>query len=226
MKCPACGHDNIPGDDECSHCLADLTSLDGLESKTNATPIKEILKQPLLTLEPRQAIYVSPQTTLLQAVQKMNEIKSGCVIVEDFSGNVVGIVTERDVLYHMPHNLSDLTKIKVSDIMTTHVEVLKEDNALSHALHQMSVKKFRHIPVINKDNSLGIISVRDVLKFITKNLGKITPAPVKKTKPKPKKVVKKAKAKTKPKKTIKKSAKKPAKKAPKSKVKPKKKKKK
>ncbi|EKD41906.1 MAG: CBS protein, partial [uncultured bacterium] len=159
--------------------------------------IHKVLDQPLSSLNPRPAVCVRPSVTLAEAIRLMNEIKAGCILVENSQGKLAGIVTERDIMTHLPDKWNKLDVLVVSELMTEHVEALRYDNSLNQALHQMSVKRFRHIVVYNAEGDPEVLSTRDLFKYLSPYL-KISKA-TKKTSTKissPKKQVKKVIKKT------------------------------
>lgn len=168
MKCPYCGTNNIAGADSCESCDEDFSQLDGLARKQE--PVKGLVKHPLSYLGPKEAVRVNQNTPVYEAVKKMNEIRAGCVLVENRHGDLVGIVTERDILMRTSCNGADLEKTRVSEIMTRDVETLNDHSTLAFGFHLMSVKRVRHVPVIRPHQEPGVISARDLLKYIAKNL--------------------------------------------------------
>jgi len=171
MKCPSCGADNIAGIDLCESCETSLASLDGITIPKSGIG-KILMRDPLSKLSPREAVCVKEDDSVFDTVKRMNLMKHGCAIVEDDQGELMGIVTERDILFRLSikSSVSELTKIKVAEVMTYNVEALKEEDTLAYALNQMSVKRCRHIPVLRKKYKPGILSARDVLKYIAKHL--------------------------------------------------------
>lgn len=168
MKCPFCGNDNISGTDECESCHGDLASLDGVVPRTK---IEKVLMRDLISkLEPRKAMTVQGETTVLEAVHKMNEAKVGCVLIEK-NGRLDGIVTERDVVFKVLSRTADLSKVTTAEIMTRSPDSLTEDDTLAYAVNKMSVGGFRHIPIVKKEKPVGIISVRDVLRYLSQLFG-------------------------------------------------------
>ncbi|MDO8519438.1 MAG: CBS domain-containing protein [Deltaproteobacteria bacterium] len=165
MKCPFCSHQNIPGEDTCDSCGENLASLDGIKPKE-----RHLMHDPLTLLAPKQAAVVTMETNVWEAVKKMNEVRQGCVLVQDKSGEIQGIVTERDILFKTSGDSSELKKMKVTQIMTANVEKLSDDSPLAVALHQMSVKRLRHLPIVKEGEAPRILSARDLLKHISKHL--------------------------------------------------------
>ncbi len=165
MKCPACGYSNIPGTDECESCHEDLASIDGLVPKTKIE--KVLMNDPISRLQPRQPVIVKKEINLLQAVKIMNAAKIGCALV-GANGELEGILTERDVVFKALSQEKDLSKIPVGQVMTAKPESLSENDTLAFAVNKMAVGGFRHIPILRGGKPVGVISVRDVLRYLSK----------------------------------------------------------
>ena len=163
MKCPYCGFNNIKGSDECESCGENLASLDGVIPRTKME--KVLMSDPISKLAPRTLLAVSTKTKISEAVSKMNASKVGCVLVLE-NTDIRGILTERDVLHKALATGKDLDKTTVDTIMTPRVESLSEDDSLAYAVNRMAVGGYRHIPILKNGKPTGIISIRDVLKYL------------------------------------------------------------
>jgi CBS domain-containing protein len=94
----------------------------------------------------------------------MNDARVGCVLVTQ-GDRLVGILTERDVLKKVVGKF-ELDNL-VERFMTKNPETVRMDDGIAYALHKMHIGGYRHIPVIdNEGRPVGVISVRDLLKFI------------------------------------------------------------
>lgn len=165
IKCPFCGHKNIGGTDECESCHEDLTSWGGAGSRS---PIERILMEDSISrLRPRPAIVVKKETSVLEAVRKMNSGKFGCLLVGD-SHRLEGILTERDILFKVLGTEKDLSKVAVSQVMTADPETLSEEDTLAYAVNKMSLGGFRHIPILKEGRPVSVISSRDVLCYLSR----------------------------------------------------------
>lgn len=165
MICPFCGFKNIPGSDECKSCNEDLSSFDEVSPKSKFERV--LMEDPLSRLKPRQPLSVSAKMSVLEASHAMNTGKVGAVLVME-GERLVGILTERDVIFKVLGKKPDLSKVLVSDIMTKDPTTLAEEDSLAHAINQMAVGSYRHIPITRKGKPIGIISVRDVVTYLTK----------------------------------------------------------
>lgn len=173
MICPTCGHDNIPGVDECAECLTSLSQED-LPTPTTAVHLS-IMTDPISALDPPPPVCVSPETSLAEAISRLKMNNVGALLITDADGKLIGIFTERDVLYKVAGQVRDLSAIPVSRVMTPNPTALKATVPIAHALHLMSLHGFRHIPIVDNDGRpQGLPSFRGMVKFIGTNLAPAT----------------------------------------------------
>ena len=92
----------------------------------------------------------------------------GSLLVIDDDGMLVGILSERDLLTKVAGIHDDYAERPVREFMTTGPEAVDEDDTLAFALHKMDVGGYRHVPVVKGGQPLGMLSVRDMLRHITK----------------------------------------------------------
>ncbi|MBI2082530.1 MAG: CBS domain-containing protein [Deltaproteobacteria bacterium] len=165
MICPACGKKNIDGVDECEFCLQNLSSLDGVLPTTKFT--KALMEDPIAKMKPRDGLWVSPKALIREAIQKMTDNHVGCIFVGN-QDQIEGLVTERDILFKVLGKDKKAFANPIRSIMTADPVVLDESDSLAYALNQMSVAGFRHLPIHREGKGLGIISVRDILRHLSK----------------------------------------------------------
>ena len=88
----------------------------------------------------------------------------GCLIVEQ-QGTLAGIFTERDVLNKISEELP--LDRPVSEFMTVSPTAIEPDDSIAYALHTMDLGGYRHLPIVDGGGKpIGIISVRDILRFL------------------------------------------------------------
>ena len=97
----------------------------------------------------------------------------GCVLVVDSEDNLTGIITERDVLNRFSDDISRMTQ-PVADFMTGSPVTVSQDDSIGYALHAMDLGGYRHLPVVDDDDCpIGVISVRDILRFLCVRFAKL-----------------------------------------------------
>lgn len=166
--CPYCSCENIEGVDECEECGQSLSDmhLDG--------PLLQV-EQSLITdrvglLEPKSPITVAANTPVRDVLRLMVDKSIGCLIVVEET-NPVGIFSERDALIKLNVDASQLGEHPVSEFMTADPETLQETAKIAFAVQRMDLGGYRHLPIVGEDGRLtGIISVRDVLRYLTEKM--------------------------------------------------------
>jgi citrate synthase len=109
------------------------------------------------------ALTVAPGTNLADAAAAMRERGVGSCVVADDKGEVVGIVTERD-LVRATADGAHPTSTKVDQWMTPSPVTMPPDEGITHALDQMMERHFRHIPVVDGDKLVGVVSFRQLVE--------------------------------------------------------------
>ena len=96
MICPNCGHDNLPGSEECARCLQDLTQLDLPVAHDRVE--RSLMEDPVSVLRPHEPVVVRPTASVREVIQVMLARDTGSVLVVDEGGRLLGIFSERDLL--------------------------------------------------------------------------------------------------------------------------------
>ena len=164
MKCPNCGFLNIAGADECESCLSSLSDLDHLVPKKGME--RKIMEGSVADLSPKPALSVAPGDSIKTAIETMRKAKAGSVLVLE-SGRLVGVFSERELLFGVPAS-ADPAGIAVKELMRRNPTFLSEGDAVADVFHRMAVSGYRHIPVRMKDGSYGVVSARDLLRYLCK----------------------------------------------------------
>ena len=116
-------------------------------------------------LEQKKSIVVMPETaSVMDAIEKMIDEKTGAVLIAPDGKALKGIVTERDVMTRVTAKKLDPTTTSLSQIMTSDLIERDENTSIDEAISIMSEHKIRHLPVVNKDHEIvGMISLRHLL---------------------------------------------------------------
>jgi CBS domain-containing protein len=110
---------------------------------------------------------VSPDNTVLEALETMAEKNIGAVVVLETDGTVCGIFSERDYARKVVLNDRSSKDTPVRDVMTSEVYYVRPQDSVERCMALMSEKRFRHLPILGDDKELiGIISIGDVVKAI------------------------------------------------------------
>ncbi len=117
----------------------------------------------LLKTTSRPVITVGPNDTVSTAVQKLAEYDRGSLPVCNENGELVGIVTERDIVRKCFKSVDVCANFKVQDVMTKEVAIGIPDDDLEYAISAMKQKRIRHLPIVDNQRVVGMVSMRDLL---------------------------------------------------------------
>ena len=165
MNCPSCGHENTDGSDRCDNCLAPFRDLDVPRADAAEGYARSVMEDNLSQLNQQETITVAPDTSADDVIARMKSSNLGCALVVD-EARLVGIFTEHDVLRKMTGMNAMPGSVPVKELMTPDPEILQEKDSVAVALNKMSMGGFRHIPVIRKDRSYSVVSIKNVLDYI------------------------------------------------------------
>lgn len=109
-------------------------------------------------------VQVGPDDSLLSAVQLLAEQRIGCVpVVEE--GAVVGVFSERDLVYRAAQLGSAAFDLKVRDAMTAPAITIDDETPVIHGLSLMTKRRIRHLPVVKGGRLVGLVSIGDLVKY-------------------------------------------------------------
>ncbi len=130
----------------------------------------DLLREPLQSLPVRQPVVFAASDTVTEAMRAMQQEHRGCVIVTDDgtpNSKLLGIFTERDVLFRIVDQGRNPATLPLADVMTADPEVLPNNSTVAYALNKMSLGGFRHLPVVDEEHRpTFVVSVRDVVGFL------------------------------------------------------------
>ncbi len=118
-------------------------------------PIVEVMERNFLLTAP-------PETSVSCAARLMADRNVGAVVVAE-NDHLLGIFTERDVVFRVVAKGRDPDTTPLREVMTTSPKTLGADKSYGHALVMMQENGFRHVPVIENDRVIGVITARNAL---------------------------------------------------------------
>ena len=110
-----------------------------------------------------ELLTVDPATPVTEVAKRMVAKDVGAVLVFDDSG-LCGILTERDVLRAVADGIDDATLVR--DRMTASPETLDANDTTEHAAVLMIHGGFRHLPVVEQGEVVGVLSIRDLMRVV------------------------------------------------------------
>ncbi len=111
-----------------------------------------------------QVSTVDPSARVSEIAQLLSERRIGAVLVMDDAEQMLGIVSERDIVRCLAANASRTLEMTAGQLMTRAVQVAHPDTTVDQAMKIMTAGRFRHLPVVDHDTLIGLISIGDVVK--------------------------------------------------------------
>ena len=121
--------------------------------------VKEILEK-----KSDQVVTIDPETTIARVVSTMAYQDIGAIVVVDASDNVLGLLTERDIVRGGAKHHSDVYNLRVKDLMLREILTCKPDDYLKDIIRMMMSRRARHVPVLIRNKLVGILTTADVVK--------------------------------------------------------------
>ncbi len=109
-----------------------------------------------------------PEDTVQAAATIMSSNRIGAMPVRDINGDLVGVISERDLVRGFSDHPSGVLQFSVADLMTREVITCAPETEMSETMATMARHGFRHLPVVEAGELVGMISVRDSLAELLK----------------------------------------------------------
>jgi len=168
MICPECRFDNIEGSDYCANCGHDLAGLDQANAPLGAAG-PDFIHEPLSAIPAKGPVKISTSDPVALAVKMMQYTDTDCVLVMD-GARLAGIITPWDILHKVAGPSEDLNAVTCAAIMTADPVFLREQDDVAVAINKMSLGGFRHIPLLQENQPVGVITIGELFRHIGPHL--------------------------------------------------------
>ena len=118
----------------------------------------------LLESKGHEVATISPDMSVFESMQLMAARNIGALLVLDAGSKLVGIVTERDYARKMYMQNKFAKDVPVKEIMTRQVVYVRPDQTNEDCMALITEKRVRHLPVLENDRVIGIVSIGDLVK--------------------------------------------------------------
>lgn len=119
----------------------------------------------ILKVKGRELFTASPDVTLMEIARLLAEHRVGCIVIMDDDGKALGIVSERDIVRAIAKSGTKVLHEPVDTIMTKAVVTCREADTIDRLMSEMTSRRFRHMPVIDRGRLIGLVSIGDVVKM-------------------------------------------------------------
>lgn len=106
----------------------------------------------------------SPATPLIEVARQLAARRIGAMVIVDNARKVIGIISERDIIRWVATEGPDALGVAAAQVMTQRVVTCERADTLDALMERMTVRRFRHLPVVEDDRLIGIVSIGDVVK--------------------------------------------------------------
>jgi CBS domain-containing protein len=118
----------------------------------------------ILTLKGRDCVTIAPDASLANAANLLSHHRIGAVVITGPDRRVVGILSERDIVHQFSTLGATALNQPVASAMTREVVTCTEDETIPNLMRRMTEGRFRHMPVVDRGQLAGIVSIGDVVK--------------------------------------------------------------
>jgi CBS domain-containing protein len=118
----------------------------------------------ILRGKPERLIGLEESSSLAEAAQLLTRERIGALIVKDRSGEMIGIISERDIVRVLAREGGTALNHPLSKVMTRDVLCCSPEDSVADLMAVMTERRCRHLPVMKADKLIGMISIGDVVK--------------------------------------------------------------
>jgi CBS domain-containing protein len=119
----------------------------------------------ILSAKGNNVVSIEPNATLEIAVRTLAEHRIGALLVLGPDRRVIGILSERDIVRTLAELGAAALVQPLAQVMTRRVVTCNPSETISVIMERMTAGKFRHVPVVEQDQVVGIVSIGDVVKY-------------------------------------------------------------
>ncbi len=118
-----------------------------------------------------RVLSVPPETTISQIAHELKRENIGALMIAGDNGQLLGVVSERDIVRGIVELGTEVLDKPASDLMNHPVVTCTPLTRTEELMKRMLDDRIRHMPVVNKDTLLGVVSIGDVVKSVVKEFG-------------------------------------------------------
>ncbi len=118
----------------------------------------------ILKVKGRDVFSTRTDHTLMEVAHLLAEKRVGAVVATDDNMKVLGIISERDIIRAISAGGKDALDSPVANHMTAKVQTVEESTPVLAVMDMMTKGRFRHVPVVDKDKCVAVISIVDIVK--------------------------------------------------------------
>ena len=109
-------------------------------------------------------VSVAPDDQVLSVARTLTERRIGAALVRDAAGSLLGIISERDIVRGMANQGQGTTQLPAKQLMTSELVTVTPHTSVAEAMGLMTRRRIRHLPVLEGDKLVGMVSIGDLVK--------------------------------------------------------------
>ncbi|MFN3610413.1 MAG: CBS domain-containing protein [Hyphomonas sp.] len=113
----------------------------------------------------REVITLLADNTLREAARLLDERRIGAVVTLDADGEIIGVLSERDIVRQFARQGAGVVDMSVASAMTRAVITISAEASVDEALQLMTDRRIRHLPVVRNNRLTGFVSIGDLVKW-------------------------------------------------------------
>jgi len=118
----------------------------------------------ILKTKGSQVVMVTPETRIATIIRELTAKSIGAVVVSEDSVNLLGLVSERDIVKSLGVFGARTLELRASDIMVRRPVTCQPDDTITRVMAEMTRQRVRHLPVVEGGRLHGIVSIGDIVK--------------------------------------------------------------
>ena len=119
----------------------------------------------ILDSKGHDVITATPNMSMLDIANLLAQYCIGCIVIVEDEDKVRGIISEHDLIRAIGQGGPQVLKVPVSEFMTTAVVTARNTDTYDQLMSEMTTQEFRHMPVVEMDRLIGIVSIGDLVKM-------------------------------------------------------------
>jgi CBS domain-containing protein len=119
----------------------------------------------ILSVKGGNVVSIEPTATLETAVRTLTQHKIGALLVFGPDQRIIGILSERDIVRVLAEQGASALTQPLAQVMTRKVFTCSPSETIAVIMERMTAGKFRHVPVLEQDQVVGVVSIGDVVKY-------------------------------------------------------------
>ncbi len=128
-----------------------------------------MLVKNLLESKPKEIVSTAPDTSVEEAMDVLIQKNIGCLPVLDDAGELVGIISDKDIFRKVHETRGQYHTLKVADVMSSNLIVGVPEDDITYIAGIMRKNWIRHVPIVEEGEVIGLVSLRDILKTTSKS---------------------------------------------------------